>query len=284
MNRPRGFILRICLGAIALLYPLAGFDASLPAPAGAAGPGSGDQAAHAEAHTPQRDRKPLDAQFESLVGPRWPYRGPSPPAVSSAGMVATDASLATDVGVNVLRSGGNAADVAVATAFALAVVLPKAGNIGGGGFAVVRTAEGELAALDAAFQLGAIALEERNKAARPFRRRLFRERAVRPFLDRMFPPNPHFYRPARDDTIVCRCEEITAGQIRQAASEGGSGPNQVKAKLRCGMGACQGRMCGLTVSEIISQVHYLADGQAGYFHIRPPLKPLPLSALAEMED
>jgi len=53
-------------------------------------------------------------------------------------MVVTDAPLATDVGVDVLRSGGNAIDAAVATAFALAVVQPAAGNIGGGGFIVTR--------------------------------------------------------------------------------------------------------------------------------------------------
>ena len=63
-------------------------------------------------------------------------------------MVASDARLATEAGVEILRGGGNAADAAVATAFALAVVFPAAGNVGGGGFAVVRTATGEEAALD----------------------------------------------------------------------------------------------------------------------------------------
>lgn len=79
----------------------------------------------------------------------WPYKvGAARLAVSSAGMVATDAPLATDVGADVLLAGGNAVDAAVATAFALAVVHPSAGNIGGGGFAVLRTAEGEVSALD----------------------------------------------------------------------------------------------------------------------------------------
>lgn len=63
-------------------------------------------------------------------------------------MVASDAALATDVGVQMLEAGGNAIDAAVATAFALAVVYPEAGNLGGGGFMVARLADGSSVALD----------------------------------------------------------------------------------------------------------------------------------------
>ncbi len=63
-------------------------------------------------------------------------------------MVVTAHPLATQVGVDILKQGGNAIDAAVAVGFALEVVLPDAGNIGGGGFIVHRTAKGEVAALD----------------------------------------------------------------------------------------------------------------------------------------
>ena len=62
-------------------------------------------------------------------------------------MVVSDAPLATQVGVDVLRSGGSAVDAAIATAFALAVVLPSAGNLGGGGFAVLHV-NGQTTTLD----------------------------------------------------------------------------------------------------------------------------------------
>lgn len=92
-----------------------------------------------------------DATAPALELPHdWKFSGAlnEEPVEAQGGMVATDARLATEVGVEILRAGGNAVDAAVATAFALAVVYPVAGNVGGGGFLVLRTFDGEVAALD----------------------------------------------------------------------------------------------------------------------------------------
>lgn len=75
---------------------------------------------------------------------REPFTGP----LGKQAMISTAHPLATRVGLEVMRNGGNAFDAALATKFALAVVFPRAGNIGGGGFAVYRLDDGETGALD----------------------------------------------------------------------------------------------------------------------------------------
>ena len=78
----------------------------------------------------------------------WPYPDDGQPITAPSAMVVTTDDYATEIGVDVLRAGGNAVDAAVAVHFALAVVNPAAGNIGGGGFMVARLADSTLAALD----------------------------------------------------------------------------------------------------------------------------------------
>src|SRR5277367_6061876 len=77
-----------------------------------------------------------------------PPAGARDPVYARNGMVVAQEPLAADVGVAVLKSGGNAIDAAVAIGFALAVTHPSAGNIGGGGFMLARFADGRTTFID----------------------------------------------------------------------------------------------------------------------------------------
>ncbi|HEV8382287.1 MAG TPA: gamma-glutamyltransferase [Gemmatimonadales bacterium] len=89
---------------------------------------------------------PAPIRGRAVIPATWTLR--ARPVTAPHAMVVTAHPLATQAGVDILKQGGNAIDAAVAVAFALEVVLPDAGNIGGGGFIVQRTAGGEVTALD----------------------------------------------------------------------------------------------------------------------------------------
>jgi thioredoxin reductase/bacterioferritin-associated ferredoxin len=116
---------------------------------------------------------------------------------------------------------------------------------------------------------------------RAARESLDRYERGRAFLDRLYQPAPNFRRP-RGDTVVCRCEEVTAQQVLETAALGCAGPNQMKAFLRCGMGPCQGRSCGLTVTELMAEARGLPCAEIGYYRLRPPVKPITLAEIASL--
>jgi len=161
--------------------------------------------------------------------------------------------------------------------------IAVAGDGGGISGAEAAVLTGRLAALDAAMWLGHIGEAERDRRARPIRAALDRERALRPFLDRLYRPSRTVMVPAADEVIACRCEEVSVGQIRRATRLGATGPNQLKAFTRCGMGPCQGRICGPVVAAIVADVLGKPVAEIGTFRPRAPFKPITVGALADLE-
>ncbi|UXI03279.1 NAD(P)/FAD-dependent oxidoreductase [Photobacterium sp. TY1-4] len=156
-----------------------------------------------------------------------------------------------------------------------------AGDGSGIGGAKVAELQGSLVAAEALRALGLLSQEQHQQQTEPLLARIHKELAIRPFLDTLYPPPQQALAPA-DRTLVCRCEEVTAGEIRHLARNQCHGINQIKSLTRCGMGPCQGRYCGPTVAEIIAAETNQSPSEVGYYRIRHPIKPLKLGELASL--
>ncbi|GAB5377420.1 MAG: NAD(P)/FAD-dependent oxidoreductase [Acuticoccus sp.] len=106
-------------------------------------------------------------------------------------------------------------------------------------------------------------------------------RAARDFVDVLYAPRP-VSAFARDDTLLCRCESVTFGDVRRVVRLGATGPNRVKTATRCGMGPCQGRMCGGNLNRLIGEETGSPPEAVGALRIRPPLKPILLGDYAAL--
>lgn len=140
---------------------------------------------------------------------------------------------------------------------------------------------GALAALAAANALGRFDAAERDRKARPFRAALARAMRGRAFLDALYRPADAFRVPGAD-TIACRCEEVSARRVVEAARAGAIGANQAKALTRCGMGPCQGRYCASTVNALVAGACDLPPADVGTFRQRFPVRPVTLAEVASL--
>lgn len=154
----------------------------------------------------------------------------------------------------------------------------------GAGIGGARTAEhaGRLAALQVMCALGQIRSSERDVKACDDKKWMHEERHIRPFLDAFFFIPGKLLNVPDDNTMVCRCEEVTAGEIRQAVADGFGDSNQVKFLTRCGMGPCQGRQCAEAVAFIVAAASGKSLPECGLYRGRPPVTPLTLGQLASL--
>ena len=121
---------------------------------------------------------------------------------------------------------------------------------------------------------------DRREVAR-LDRALARQARFRRALDAAYPFPGHLVDAIGDDEIVCRCEGITAGALRQAARDKGAHEvNRVKALTRIGMGRCQGRVCGEAAAELLARAGDADIERIGRLRCQPPVKPIPILASA----
>ncbi|QNB05618.1 FAD-dependent oxidoreductase [Herbaspirillum frisingense] len=101
--------------------------------------------------------------------------------------------------------------------------------------------------------------------------------AFRVGLERAFPFPEHWAANAPDDLVICRCENIRAGELRAAVREKGAAEmNRLKALTRVGMGRCQGRMCGAAAGEILAHAAAIPVAEVGRLRGQAPIKPIPM--------
>jgi NADPH-dependent 2,4-dienoyl-CoA reductase/sulfur reductase-like enzyme len=108
-----------------------------------------------------------------------------------------------------------------------------------------------------------------------------RDARFRAAIERAYPFPSHLVDAVADDEMVCRCEGITAGTLREAATAREAGEvNRLKAFTRIGMGRCQGRVCGIAAAELLSRARGVPVELAGRLRGQAPVKPVPIGALA----
>lgn len=130
---------------------------------------------------------------------------------------------------------------------------------------------GELAAIALLSDRGVAVDVRRREHLKNRLRRLMRFRNA---LERALPYPEGLAAALADDTIVCRCEGVTAGDIRQSQSLEPDEINRAKAYTRLGMGRCQGRMCGIAAAEILAHQKGVGLAEIGRLRGQAPIKPL----------
>jgi NADPH-dependent 2,4-dienoyl-CoA reductase/sulfur reductase-like enzyme len=156
-----------------------------------------------------------------------------------------------------------------------------AGDGAGVAGSLVAELEGTLAGLAVAHQLGALEREEFEEASRPVRRRLAKLRRFRAALDRVSRIRPGLSTLANNETLVCRCEELSLGEIETGIAAGGTDIRTLKVMSRLGMGPCQGRMCWPAMARYLAGRTGRSIEEIGPLSIRPPIQPLTVGALAD---
>lgn len=158
-------------------------------------------------------------------------------------------------------------------------IVGDGASIGG-----ARTAEhaGRIAAFQVLHSLGLFDRQQRDLVARADQKWMRDDLHIRPFLEKLFRPPAKLLGRPDNETTICRCEEVSAAEIRKEIASDHSQSNQIKFQTRSGMGPCQGRQCSQSVAHIVTTETGQSVTADSLYKVRPPVKPLSLGQLASL--
>ena len=140
--------------------------------------------------------------------------------------------------------------------------------------------EGSIAGISVASALGYISPANAREQITPYRKSLNKINRFRKILDDISLPRPGLYELATDDTVICRCEEVTLKQLKAALADDTIQIKDFKRMTRMGMGSCEGRMCGPSTIEMMRHRLNAPAEDVGCLKPRPSIKPVALGVLA----
>jgi hydrogen cyanide synthase HcnB len=158
-----------------------------------------------------------------------------------------------------------------------------AGDSSGIGGADVAEVEGRIAGVHAASELGSISQKEMSAQMNALLRQKHRLGRYATHLNQIFAPRAGLYGIMDENSVVCRCEGITAKEIIAGIELGARDINDVKRTTRSGMGLCQARTCESVVAQLMFQGN-IPVKEINFLSMRPPLSPMPLSAFATADS
>lgn len=142
--------------------------------------------------------------------------------------------------------------------------------------AIPAYTKGKIAALKILYDLNQINEENFEKKTKKLFDQIDKYKIFAQGIAKISNPSDNLYELIEPNEVVCRCEDITRKEIEDAVNLGATNINQLKSWTRCGMGPCQGRTCGETVSYIIAKKTGIPVDRIGYLTGRAPVRPIPL--------
>ena len=142
---------------------------------------------------------------------------------------------------------------------------------------------GQIAGYAASLRLGALFKEKFLEKIFPLQKRLKALGSFQRVMRRLFVQKETLCH-IPDETFLCRCGHISAGEVRRCINEGHTDLNDLKRFTGCGMGECQGRMCEEALASVAAEALHRSREHFGQLRIRQPLVPIPLQSWCEASE